>query len=400
MSQVRCRATRSAASTRRGLEAAPRSARRAIAAARVSAPARVTRITSGCSRLTDAGGELVAAALGHRARFAGEERFVGARCALHHHPVGRDALARGDASRVGRGKAYSALRPQQRIKSARGAAARSAFEVARAEQQEREHADRIEVHLARARERWPRRSRAKPIARPSAIGVSRPMRPRRSSCSAPEKNGWQENSSTGNVISRLAQRMICAGVGPDLVDVGGKGIHHHLHRAEPGDEQPPQGSAALAPLELVLSARLVQAGVVAHAANRAMIERSEVRLRVPGHVRASGRIVHVAALTPGCRRSTCSISHRQAAQRTCSKISAASERSAGNADAPAASRALRRRPSAFRNTPRTRRRRWCTPRPRSPAQQNSRSAPRTAARWRPGSGTSSPQWKQTMGLSC
>ena len=37
----------------RGLDAAPRSARRAIAAARVSAPVRVTRMASGCSRFTE-----------------------------------------------------------------------------------------------------------------------------------------------------------------------------------------------------------------------------------------------------------------------------------------------------------------------------------------------------------
>ncbi|HEX5092354.1 MAG TPA: hypothetical protein VFV84_06640 [Burkholderiales bacterium] len=31
-----------------------------------------------------------------------------------------------------------------------------------------------------------------------------------------------------------------------------------------------------------------------------------------------------------------------------------------------------------------------------PAQQNSRSAARIAARWRPGSRTGSPQWKQAL----
>ena len=54
----------------------------------------------------------------------------------------------------------------------------------------------------------------KPNARPSAIGVSRPMRRCRSSASAPEKKGVAEKSTTGKVISRLAQRMTCSASGP------------------------------------------------------------------------------------------------------------------------------------------------------------------------------------------
>ena len=50
--QVSVRAMRSAPSTRRGRPAAAHSTSRAIAAARVSAPVRVIRITSGCSRFT------------------------------------------------------------------------------------------------------------------------------------------------------------------------------------------------------------------------------------------------------------------------------------------------------------------------------------------------------------
>ena len=45
------------------------------------------------------------------------------------------------------------------------------------------------------------------------------------------------------------------GLGSDLVHVGRERVHHHLHRAEAGDEQAPQRGAALAPLHLVLRAR-------------------------------------------------------------------------------------------------------------------------------------------------
>ena len=48
---------------------------------------------------------------------------------------------------------------------------------------------------------------AKPPARPSAIGTSRLTRRSRSAWRAPAKNGAQENSITGAVISRLAQRI-------------------------------------------------------------------------------------------------------------------------------------------------------------------------------------------------
>ena len=48
---------------------------------------------------------------------------------------------------------------------------------------------------------------ANPTARPRAIGVSRLMRWRFASCQAPLKNGPQENTSTGAVMKRLAQRM-------------------------------------------------------------------------------------------------------------------------------------------------------------------------------------------------
>ena len=53
----------------------------------------------------------------------------------------------------------------------------------------------------------------KPKASPSAIGVSSPMRRWRSSWRAPEKNGPQAKSSTGVVMSRLAQRMSASASG-------------------------------------------------------------------------------------------------------------------------------------------------------------------------------------------
>ncbi|MNC92728.1 hypothetical protein D3C83_92040 [compost metagenome] len=46
---------------------------------------------------------------------------------------------------------------------------------------------------------------ANAAARPRAIGVSRLRRRWRASCQAPRKNGPPENSSTGAVITKLAQ---------------------------------------------------------------------------------------------------------------------------------------------------------------------------------------------------
>src|SRR4051812_634764 len=51
---------------------------------------------------------------------------------------------------------------------------------------------------------------ANPPTMPNAIGVSRPRRRCMSSRAAPAKNGWQAKTSTGSVMRRLAQRIICA----------------------------------------------------------------------------------------------------------------------------------------------------------------------------------------------
>src|SRR5512134_1022298 len=118
-----------------------------------------------------------------------------------------------------------------------GATAGGRLEVARAEKEKSEHADRIEVDLARARDRGPgARGEAKRQAE----------RDRRVEAEAPlgglahragKEGGARKNENRKrNEQARPTHYLRC--LRSDLVDVGGKCIHHYLHRAEGCDEKP------------------------------------------------------------------------------------------------------------------------------------------------------------------
>ena len=138
-------------------------------------------------------------------------------------------------------------RPMAVFERGFGAMPRAHLQPAAAEQEADEHGQRIEVDLVRRTARRGRRLRRcwrrTRRTMPSATGTSMPMRRWRSDAPGAgekrrsrERHHRQRQQPAGPVEQPLA-------VGRQLArraDVGGRGEHHDLHRAEGGDEQAPQ----------------------------------------------------------------------------------------------------------------------------------------------------------------
>jgi hypothetical protein len=234
--------------------------------------------------------QLVARALRHRTRLAGEQRLVCSGDAFEHHAVGGNALAGRDANGFSSGENFFLLHAQQRIERPGRAALRLGVQVARAEQQEGEHADRVEVDLALPRQRRPgaggeAEAQAERDRRVEADALRTELAPG----AGEERRAGEKQHRKRDEQARPAHQ--ARRLGADFVHVGRERIHHHLHRAERSDEEAPERGAALGALERVLAARLVGAGVVADGADRLDDGRERGALRIPGDLRAPGRVV-------------------------------------------------------------------------------------------------------------
>ena len=188
------------------------------------------------------------------------------------------------------------------VKRTRRALACRQFKVARAEQQKREHRDRVEIDRAGAGHGGPgagRESRtdAQRDGRIHAGAQAPQFAPRAGKEGAAgkrdDRRGEQEARPAHQVL-RLARQ--CSGA---LVHVGREGIHHHLHRAEAGDEQPPQGLAPRVAIERGLAPRIVGIGVVTDRANGRHDVRQAAARRIPGNTCALARVVEFGSQHAG-----------------------------------------------------------------------------------------------------
>ena len=188
--------------------------------------------------------------------------------ALRDRAVGRHALARSDEHEVappqrahrdplGLDRARKLSQPlrlrrheaPQVSERRAGSMPRLEFEETAGEQQEDEHRDRIEVHLAVAAQRGPARSPRTPPPIPSATGTSMPARPALRSRQAPTEERLRriDHDRHGEYQARPAHELLDVGVmSPSCRDIDRHRVHHHLHHAEAGHEQAPERGAALA----------------------------------------------------------------------------------------------------------------------------------------------------------
>jgi len=185
---------------------------------------------------------------------------------------------------------------QQRIERARRPAARRGLEAARPEQEEGDHADAIEIHLARAGH-----------GRPGAAGVTegeaegdRRIEPQAAQAqllagAGEERPAGEQQHRGREEQARPAHQRCRLGGERAVVDVGGKGVHHDLHRAEAGDEQAPELRPAATAVELVLAARRVRIGVVAERPHRVHDCREVGGVRIPRDVRPLRGVVDLDA---------------------------------------------------------------------------------------------------------
>ena len=221
----------------------------------------------GRNQVDGASGHLAAGGLAHRAAFTADQRFIRQARAGHHHAVSRHRVAGGNQDDVARRENARVhfnggwrLRPTRDQRGLRrlharklldggaGAFARDPLKIASPEQKEHEHRDRVEVDRAGVEEGVPgtggegdqKPQRGRDVHADAAVreGAQGPRDQRRRRIED-HRHGKNE---TGDAQEFLDVRLHLAVDGK----VGRRRVHHHLHHRKAGDEQAPQGHAALA----------------------------------------------------------------------------------------------------------------------------------------------------------
>ena len=233
-----------------------------------------------------AGDQQLVAALRHRRGLAAEQRFVHAAALGQQHAVGRHDAAFGHAHAVADAQLVDAdalqrsvvalpigerrRQPRQRIGEIARAMPRAHFQVAARQQEEHEHRNRIEVHLAAAAQRFDdagrvhrgdgqchRHVHADPACRERAPRA-REERPRRI-------ENHRRRHQQAEPAQQLARGCIERAGG---AEVDRRGIHHGLHGAEARDQQPLERVARFAAPQVIEAARVERQRVIAGARQR------------------------------------------------------------------------------------------------------------------------------------
>ena len=142
--------------------------------------------------------------------------------------------------------------------------ARPHLEPARAQQEEDEHGDGVEIHFGTARERGnqagaegnadaQRHGDVHAGFAPSQIAPGAAKKWRRG-----EKHHRHGQHQTGQAHQQPKVRAHAALVR----EIGRQGVHHHLHHAETGHEKLPQGGARFAPARLLRVGRSRRPGAI------------------------------------------------------------------------------------------------------------------------------------------
>ena len=249
-----------------------------------------------------------------RRRLARQQGLVGARVALFDHAVGREGRAQRHPQQVAWAQVahadgliwtfraifahtpgrlgHTGLRGFQRIG---GTVAGQQFEVARAEQEADEHRQRIEVDLAA--EHAARLEGGAGAGDESDGHAERHRQVHADAAQAQRLPGATEEGRGRKYQHRQAQQPAgpvqqLTQVGRQLArarDIAGRGHHHHLHGAEGGDEEPPQGLPVRLPSKGTRRRSRIGRRAVARSLHR-RDERGRPRQgRVPAHGGAVGR---------------------------------------------------------------------------------------------------------------
>ena len=268
-----------------------------------------------------AGGHGVAAGLGHRARLPGQHRLVGECRTLCQRAVGGERFADRRAQQVARAKlirgdcfdaavgphAQRGLRQGLRgiFERDLGAVPGLHFEVAPAEQEADEHRQRIEIDLGAERaSRVVSRAAAGDEGNADADGhrqvhADAPL-PQRTPGACEEGRGREpHHRQRQQPAAPIEQALVVGGQLAGSAEVGRRGEHHDLHRAEGRDEQAPHRRAAL-----VLSQRArcgcgVGSRLVSGRFDGLHEGRCARRRRVEAHRRALGGSAHLGTDHPG-----------------------------------------------------------------------------------------------------
>ena len=210
-------------------------------------------------------GHQFARRLGHRSAFSGEQGLIGAAHPLDHAAVGRHDGARlnqdivaspqvGNDALLGRPLNRKTREPLREGRQQLGEGfcnadrllARIHFEVAAAQQEEDEHGHRVEIHLAALRESRPAtRQKGRAHAQRHRHIHADPAQLEVTPGIAEERGRRIENDRQGEEQAGPAHQALDIGRHIAIGDVHRVGVHHHLHHAETGYPQAPQGIAAL-----------------------------------------------------------------------------------------------------------------------------------------------------------
>ena len=201
-----------------------------------------------------AGHQALAALAPLRARFAGEQRFVHLDHGAFQHAIGRHGAPVVDVHAVAAGEGHrghgfqfaigtAALRQQRRgiqqgIAAGVAAMARAQFDVAPDQEQEHEHADRIEIHLAAAAQRVDHAGREHQRDCQRHRQVDAEAAAAQFLCGAAEERlrriGHQRD---GGQQAKPAEQVARAEIDEvDHAEVDHQGVAHHLHRAHAGHQ--------------------------------------------------------------------------------------------------------------------------------------------------------------------
>ena len=266
-----------------------------------------------------AGNELASHPLLRRA-FAGQQRQVQAGLAVDQHRVGGDRLAWSGQDHVARHKRAGGdrggvaagrigieplrrvrqrmLQPFQRLGCA---PARGQLQHAAAQQQEDEHGDRVEIHVAAAAygRHHAGRKRGAYAQRHRHVHGQRTLAQR---CPGAAKEGLGRIEHSGQRQQQAGPLHQRSHVGLQRAvrgQVGGHCVHHHLHHAQAGDEQlATQGLAGAAKLGF-MPGRVERIGGVADLAHGAEDGAQPALRRVPPHEEPPGRDIHVGCGNAG-----------------------------------------------------------------------------------------------------
>ena len=220
----------------------------------------------GIAGIDGAAGHFVARPARHRRRFAGQQRLVDRRVAGEQADVDRKAQPVADPDQVPRDQARRGnrlgARLQERLRSrltgvgqtldplgqgrcqavdrAAGAPARHPFEVARRQQQENEHRHRVEIHIAALNQRGPQAGceRGADAQRHRHVHAQRPGLQVAPGARKERLSGIEHHRRGEQQAGPAHQVFVLPFDVAGLRGVDRERIHHHLHHAQAGNEEP------------------------------------------------------------------------------------------------------------------------------------------------------------------